>query len=157
MITETLNQSHLHWPLADGKGCINCHSPHASKEKKLVREPNLVLCGSCHADTVARQQRSATKHPPIAEGQCGECHVPHSSDYQFLLKDNTLVKLCADCHEWQTHTTHPIGDDFIDPRNKNLTVQCSSCHRTHGTENSHFLYFATPNEQCIQCHVTFRR
>lgn len=157
MITEVLNQSHLHWPLADSKGCINCHSPHASSAKKLMRGSMLSVCGECHSDTMARQKRAATKHPPIAEGNCTECHLPHSSDYQFMLKDDSLIEVCGDCHDWQTHTTHPIGEEFADPRNKNAVVQCSSCHRTHGTEYKHFLYFSTANELCVQCHVRFRR
>lgn len=157
MITDALNQNNLHWPLADRKGCINCHSPHASTQKKLISEPMLEMCGKCHGDTVARQARSATPHPPIAQGECGKCHSPHGSDYPFLQTKETLIELCADCHEWQTHTTHPIGEDFVDPRNKNVTVQCASCHRTHGTEYKHFLYFSTANELCVQCHVRFRR
>lgn len=157
MMTETLNKTQLHWPVIDKKGCINCHSPHASVEKKLLKGPMLELCGSCHADTIARQERAVTKHAPIAEGKCGECHMPHSSDNQFILKRDSAVDLCADCHEWQTHTTHPIGEDFVDPRNKNITLQCASCHRTHGTEHKKFLYFSTTNELCVQCHVRFRR
>ncbi|KPK28214.1 MAG: cytochrome C [Desulfobacterales bacterium SG8_35_2] len=157
MITEVMNQSNIHWPLVDQKGCINCHSPHASSVKKLMRQPILEVCAKCHADTVARQERSATKHPPIAEGECGACHSPHSSDYQFILKDESVVEICAECHEWQTHTTHPIGEEFADPRNKNVTMQCMSCHRTHGTEYKHFIYYSTINELCVQCHVSLRR
>ncbi len=157
MINDTLNKSHLHWPLADDKNCMNCHTPHASPEKKLMRGTMLAVCGACHADTLARQERSVTEHPPIAEGDCGECHLPHSSDYQFMLKDDSQRNLCGDCHDWRGHTTHPIGDEFADPRNKNRSVECTSCHRTHGTENTHFLHFSTANELCIQCHATFRR
>ena len=157
MVTDVLNQNHVHWPLVDKKGCINCHTPHASPEKKLLRQPMLALCGNCHADTVARQERATTKHPPIAEGDCGACHMPHGSDNQFILKEESVIDICADCHEWQTHSTHPIGPDYTDPRNKNVTVQCLSCHRTHGNENKHFIYFSTANELCIQCHVGFRR
>jgi len=157
MITEVLNQSHIHWPVVDKKGCINCHTPHASPEKKLMRQPMLKLCGECHADTMARQERAATKHPPIAEGRCGECHSLHASDNQFLLTQESVIDICADCHEWQTHSTHPIGEEYIDPRNPNATLQCMSCHRTHGNENKMFLYFPTNNELCIQCHVGFRR
>lgn len=157
MITDTLNHTQIHWPVVDKKGCMNCHSPHASVEKKLMRKPMLELCGTCHADTVARQERAATKHPPIAEGKCGECHLPHGSDNQFILKEESVIVLCAKCHEWQTHTTHPIGEEYVDHRNKNVTVQCASCHRAHGTEHKMFLYFSTTNELCVQCHVRFRR
>jgi predicted CXXCH cytochrome family protein len=157
LITESLNHTKIHWPLVDRKGCMNCHSPHASPENKLLREPMLALCANCHADTVARQERSTTPHPPIVEGECGVCHSPHSSDNQFILKEDSLIDLCADCHEWQTHTTHPIGEEIVDPRNKNLYLDCASCHRTHGTEHKSFIYFSTVNELCVQCHVRFRR
>jgi predicted CXXCH cytochrome family protein len=156
-VADIFNKSRLHWPIADKKGCLNCHAPHASPADALMAEPMLGLCGRCHADTVARQERSPTKHPPIAEGECAECHSPHSSDNLFLLNEASEVDLCATCHEWQTHATHPIGERYVDPRNQNLTVVCSSCHRTHGTEYEHFLYFETTNQMCIQCHVDYRR
>jgi predicted CXXCH cytochrome family protein len=65
--------------------------------------------------------------------------------------------MCAQCHEWQTHSTHPIGEKFADPRNKNVTLQCLSCHRSHGTEYKHFIYYDTTNDLCIQCHTQYRR
>ncbi|MCB2183891.1 MAG: hypothetical protein KQH63_17820 [Desulfobulbaceae bacterium] len=157
MMTGVLNKTHIHWPVVDKKGCMNCHTPHASAEKKLMKEPMITVCGSCHADTVARQERATTKHPPVAEGECSQCHSPHSSNNQFIMKKDSLIETCAECHEWQTHTTHPIGEEYVDPRNKNITVQCASCHRTHGTEHKHFIYYATTNELCVQCHVRFRR
>jgi predicted CXXCH cytochrome family protein len=117
----------------------------------------LIVCGECHSDTIARQERSPTEHPPIAEGECGECHSPHSSDNLFLLNESSELDLCDNCHEWQTHSTHPIGEKITDPRNENLTLQCASCHRTHGTEFRHFTYFETINDACTQCHSEYRR
>ena len=156
-VADIFNKSRLHWPIADKKGCLNCHAPHASPEDALMAEPMLGVCGRCHADTVARQERSQTKHPPIAEGECAECHSPHSSDNLFLLNEASEIDLCATCHEWQAHATHPIGEKFVDPRNQNVSVKCSSCHRTHGTEYEHFIYFETTNEMCIQCHAEYRK
>jgi predicted CXXCH cytochrome family protein len=157
MVVDALNKKRLHWPMLDEKGCINCHAPHASGQEGLLKEPMLELCGTCHADTVARQARSETGHPPVSEGECSECHSPHSSDNIFLSREATTVELCAACHEWQRHSTHPIGEKIVDPRNGNITVQCSSCHRSHGTEYEHFLYFDTTNEMCVQCHENLRR
>ena len=122
------NQPRVHWALLDKKGCINCHSPHGSANDSLLKEPMLFVCASCHADTVARQERAVTQHPP-----------------------------CGECHEWQAHSTHPIGDDVVDPRNANITVQCSSCHRSHGTEYKHFIYYQNKDDLCVQCHVDYRR
>lgn len=157
MINEIKNKSQVHWPVVDHTGCINCHSPHASPEKNLMRAPMLQVCGKCHADTIARQERAITPHPPVAEGRCSECHLPHGSDNPFILREESDIEVCADCHEWQTHTTHPIGEEYVDPRNPNVTLGCRSCHRTHGTEHKHFLYFSTTNDLCVQCHIRFRR
>ena len=157
MIIEALNKRRVHWPLLDKRGCINCHTPHASAEEGLIEDSMLIVCGRCHTDTVARQERSETEHPPVAEGECTECHSPHGSDELFIISEPSYIELCEGCHEWQAHSTHPIGEKIVDPRNGNITVQCLSCHRTHGTEYKHFIYYETTNEMCVQCHEDYRR
>jgi predicted CXXCH cytochrome family protein len=156
-VIEAFNQERTHWPLVDKRGCINCHSPHASGEEALLKDPMLVVCGECHPDTVARQERSRTEHPPVADGECGECHSAHGSENLFLMTESSNLKLCEGCHEWEAHSTHPIGEKIVDPRNGNIMVQCASCHRTHGTEYKHFIYFETTKEMCVQCHTEYRR
>lgn len=156
-VSDAFNKKRVHWPLVDQKGCTNCHAPHASAHSDLMKKPMLVVCGKCHEDTLARQKRSKTKHPPVAEGECAECHLPHGSDNLFLMKEASILEVCEACHEWQTHSTHPIGAKIIDTRNSNLTLQCLTCHRTHGTEYEHFIYFDTTNEMCVQCHTDYRR
>ncbi|MFP3983353.1 MAG: cytochrome c3 family protein [Desulfurivibrionaceae bacterium] len=156
-MNDMLSRKRLHWPVVGEKGCINCHSPHASPEGRLLKEAPLKLCGQCHTDTLARQERAQTEHPPVAEGECSTCHSPHSSDHIFLLEQGSTIDLCGDCHDWQTHSTHPIGEEVIDPRNQNLTLQCLSCHRTHGTEYEKFLYYETTKDLCVQCHEKYRR
>jgi DmsE family decaheme c-type cytochrome len=156
-VADAFNKKRIHWPVVDEVGCINCHAPHASPEDALLKEPMLDVCGSCHADTVDRQERSGTKHPPVAEGECGECHSPHASDNLFFMVEASYLDLCEKCHEWQTHSTHPIGEKIVDPRNSNVSVQCPSCHRTHGTEYEGFLHFETTNDMCVQCHIEYRR
>ena len=37
MVNATLAKTRLHWPVADKKGCVNCHNPHASKQAKLLK------------------------------------------------------------------------------------------------------------------------
>jgi len=157
MINASFSKNRLHWPLVDQTGCINCHSPHASSEKGLLREPLLNLCGKCHSDTLARQARSQTKHPPISDGECTVCHSPHASDQLFLQKEATIIDSCGQCHDWQSHSTHPLGAEVIDPRNANLELDCLSCHRTHGTQYNKFLYFPDVQSLCVQCHTQYRR
>jgi predicted CXXCH cytochrome family protein len=157
MMNDMFSKNRMHWPVMGRQGCLSCHNPHASAEKKLMKAPLIVVCGQCHGDTIARQERSETEHPPIKQGNCVACHVPHSSDNTFLFNQASVIELCGTCHDWQKHSTHPIGEKIIDPRNKNLTLQCLTCHRAHGTENKAFIYFAEVPAMCTQCHVQYKR
>lgn len=157
MVNDTFNKDRIHWAVVDRTGCINCHSPHASTEPQLLNAPMKQVCSSCHSDTIARQDRALTKHDPIDDGDCSACHSPHSSNSAFILKEDSSVNMCGQCHDWQTHSTHPIGTEVNDPRNPNLSVDCLSCHRTHGTEYKYFIYSETINDLCVQCHQQYRR
>lgn len=157
MINRTFDKSRVHWALLGKEGCLGCHNPHASDYKSLIRKPMAQLCGDCHADTLRRIQKSASKHEPVADGRCTECHDPHSSNFLSLAKKNPGYELCAGCHDWSQHSTHPIGEKVRDPRNKNLTLGCTSCHRTHGNDNKKMLHQSTTTEMCLQCHEQLRR
>jgi len=165
MIDQIFGKTRLHWPLADHSGCLNCHSPHGAKQKKLLKGPIIAVCGKCHRDTVELQRWSISNPKneklcePVKKGSCTTCHAPHSANTVLLMaKDNVTKGLCGECHKWETHSTHPIGDKVIDQRNKNLTVDCLSCHRACGTGNNPMmLNFETPYDLCIQCHVERRR
>jgi predicted CXXCH cytochrome family protein len=157
LVNGALSKKRMHWPLMDNKGCLNCHNPHASSQKGLLKAPLNTLCGSCHQDTIKRQEKSVTKHEPVAAGLCTSCHDPHGSDSNLLFKQGNVIELCGNCHDWMKHATHPIGPKVADPRNKNATVQCLSCHRAHGTEFKNMMPFSTTTETCIQCHEQYRR
>ncbi len=157
MVNETLSRNRVHWPVLDKLGCRNCHSPHASARKALLREPAGRLCGTCHADTIGRQEKSLVKHAPVHEGNCVACHSPHASDSVFLLQGQNVVGLCGTCHNWKEHSNHPIGEKAVDPRNRNLTLDCLSCHRSHGSPFKSFATFDTGAELCVQCHQGVRR
>ncbi len=157
MINDAFAKDRLHWPLADVVGCMNCHTPHASAQDSLLKAPMKQVCGDCHADTLARQDRSASKHQPVNDGECMICHSPHASDNLFLSRQESTIESCGDCHDWQAHSTHPIGAEVIDPRNQNIELDCLSCHRTHGTEYKHFIYYPDIQSLCVQCHTKYRR
>ncbi|MBI5016353.1 MAG: cytochrome C [Deltaproteobacteria bacterium] len=157
MINDAFGKKRLHGALLGEKGCATCHSAHASKEKSLLKEPQLKLCQRCHSDTIERQRKSPTPHQPVAQGECTACHAAHASDNTYLMPQADTKELCGKCHEWQKHSTHPIGDKVVDLRNRNLTVQCNSCHRSHGTEFKHMFYFSTVSELCTQCHTQYQR
>ena len=157
MVNDMFAKKRLHWPVAGKDGCLNCHSPHASSQPGLLKKPMLSLCGTCHADTIERQQQSLTKHEPMQKGQCTACHSPHASDNVLLFTQSSPIELCGQCHDWQKHATHPVGEKIVDKRNKNLTVQCLSCHRVHGTPYKAMIPFPTISDLCTQCHVEYKR
>ncbi|RII25759.1 MAG: cytochrome C [Geobacter sp.] len=147
----------VHWPILSKEGCLSCHNPHASKHNGLMKGDLITTCGRCHHDTIRRQEKSQTKHEPIKDGKCVVCHDPHASDNPYMFKKATIIDQCATCHDWQKHSTHPLGEKVRDPRNKNVSVQCLSCHRSHGTEYKHFIPFPSTSELCVQCHEQFKR
>ncbi|RJQ49026.1 MAG: cytochrome C [Nitrospiraceae bacterium] len=165
MINETLSKNRVHGPLLDEDGCLHCHNAHAAKEKKLLMGSVNAVCGACHSDTVKLQQisidnpRNATLCKPVKEGDCIACHSPHSSDYLLLIANPSWsFDVCNKCHEWKSHSTHPIGEKIIDPRNRNLSVGCISCHRACGTGNKPAMsQFENVTETCIQCHRELER
>ncbi len=165
MVAQTFNKNRVHWPLVDKVGCVNCHGPHATKEQKLLKGSIVNVCGQCHADTVELQEWSI-KNPknericePVKKGNCIACHSPHAADNPLLIREQDIsFALCGRCHEWETHSTHPIGEKFIDTRAKNLSLTCLSCHRACGTGNNPaMLPFTTTHELCLQCHFERRK
>ena len=175
MMSDALNKNRIHWPIVDKVGCLNCHKPHASKEEKLLLGDSKSLCGKCHSDTMKlqvklaereKQENAAAKgkvikgaltHLPIREGNCEACHASHASESTFLLKQSSIVKLCENCHDWSKHSNHPMGEKVSDSRNKNLTMQCLSCHASHGTGYRYLIPFPTVTDLCVQCHKDYKR
>jgi len=165
-IDKIFRKAQVHWPLVDSTACMHCHNPHAARQKNLMKGTMVNVCGECHPDKVALQQISI-KNPenktickPVKEGNCVDCHSsPHSSDSQlFIAEESMSFGTCNKCHEWRSHSTHPIGDEVIDPRNENLIVECLSCHRAGGTGNKpKMLHYGSTYILCIQCHTGYRK
>ena len=157
VVNATFAKGRLHWPVADKRGCVSCHNPHAAKHDKLLVANGANLCGRCHADTLKRIAATPVGHKPVAEGACTACHSPHGSNLPYLVDQPSLLAACAQCHDYQQHSAHPIGDEAVDPRNKNLRIDCLSCHKAHGTEFKWMLLTATTKELCTRCHTKFSR
>lgn len=164
-INEIFKKTKVHSPLVDSTACMHCHSPHASRQKNLLKGKIVNICGECHSDTVELQQISINNPEnrnlckPVQEGNCIDCHSPHSSDSPLLIAEESFsFGTCDKCHEWQTHSTHPIGDDIRDPRNDNIAVDCMSCHIGCGTGNNpDMMQFNSTYLLCIQCHTGYRK
>jgi DmsE family decaheme c-type cytochrome len=156
-IGAMMEKNRLHAAVVAGDGCLSCHSPHASRRPKLVKGNMVAVCGTCHSDTIRRQVNTPTKHPPVQKGQCTACHDPHGADAPLMFANQDEIALCGKCHDWQRHSSHPIGEKHTDPRNANLKVSCLSCHRAHGTEYKSMNPFPEPTALCTKCHEKYRR
>ncbi|MGD8376209.1 MAG: cytochrome c3 family protein [Acidobacteriota bacterium] len=157
VINEVYARPELHWPVMEGAACANCHAPHGADEAALLVAPPETLCGGCHGDVLEAVAGSMEAHPPVATGECTACHEPHAADHPFLVQAADDLQLCGSCHDWETHSSHPIGPDVADPRNPNLTLGCSSCHRPHGSPFKALAHLDLGGDMCVQCHQQMQR
>jgi predicted CXXCH cytochrome family protein len=124
--------------------CTDCHDPHQSEVKRLLRSPVSELCTQCHE---APGMKFGVKHPVLlTEKSCTNCHLPHSSDLPKLLKTDTKT-LCLDCHT-------EVRNKLNEPKTKihqALKQGCLTCHKTHGGKLRKLLTHKL-NDLCYRCH-----
>ena len=83
-----------------GLACTNCHTVMKSVSRKsqlkTAFEPD--TCFQCHKDRRAQMFRSS--HMPLREGKmtCTNCHNPHGSATEALLRENSINDNCYKCH-----------------------------------------------------------
>lgn len=125
--------------------CTDCHQVMArvSLRAQLKKETELETCFQCHKDRRMQAQRSS--HMPLREGKmtCTNCHNPHGSASDAMLKEATVNDNCYKCHAekrgpflWE----HP-------PVREN----CLNCHEAHGSNNEYLLKVQRPR-LCQDCH-----
>jgi predicted CXXCH cytochrome family protein len=95
--------------ILSGKGCIACHSPHATENRFQLYMPINELCSSCHPGVTKGDEHPVKGHPtkgkkdprrPNREFGCTSCHNPHGSEYKFLLIGSHLGnRVCRKCHK----------------------------------------------------------
>lgn len=132
-----------------GRFCDNCHNPHASDAKHLLKGKESKVCYSCHEDTERFVGASKHVHPDLVE--CSNCHTAHGSNEQFFLKQGGETCSAGNCHASQGTFTHPVGDKVIDPRSK-TPMDCSTCHNPMGSPEDSILRWGKDMELCVKCH-----
>ena len=81
-------KKNIHKPARDGK-CVDCHSPHSSKNKKLLTtKKSRDLCKECHDLKIPETN---IIHNPVKGGRCHKCHDPHQS--RSFCASTSLFKL----------------------------------------------------------------
>ncbi len=124
--------------------CASCHSLHVARDRVLDKLTQPEVCFSCH-----KEQRAEINRPSrhaIVEGKvgCSDCHNPHGSAGPKLMKRDSVVETCYQCHMEKrgpfVHEHEPVTED------------CSNCHNPHGTV-AEFMLKMRPPMLCHQCHT----
>jgi DmsE family decaheme c-type cytochrome len=126
--------------------CSDCHGPHANFSARglTVRQSTTETCLTCHATQRAEFRRRS--HKPVLEGQvtCTDCHNPHGSTTEPLLKASSVSETCYGCH---AEKRGPFLFEHAPVRDS-----CLNCHAPHGSNHEKLL--ATPGPLlCQQCHT----
>lgn len=133
----------------NGLSCSDCHNPMAkfSPEGLLARASINDTCAQCHRDI--RMQFNRRSHMPLPEGQmsCADCHNPHGSLTDPLLKTNTVNETCYQCH---AEKRGPFLFEHAPVRES-----CLNCHTPHGSNQASLLVTPIPF-LCQQCHSSTR-
>jgi len=80
---------------------MTCHDPHASDDPKMLVQPEVELCQTCHRDLTKHYHPSSGKTDPRTGGPmvCSSCHQPHGAEIEGLLRYEPKRELCIQCHD----------------------------------------------------------
>lgn len=126
-----------------GIACVNCHTMH-QPDKVLTKVTQPEVCYQCHKQQRVEVNR-VFRHP-IPEGKvtCSDCHNTHGSIGRALMKRDSVVDTCYQCHAEKR-------GPFVHPHDP-VTEDCALCHNPHGTVADSMLKVRPPF-LCHQCHT----
>jgi DmsE family decaheme c-type cytochrome len=126
--------------------CSDCHNPMANfaSHGLTARTSINETCFSCHK--VQRADFNKRSHMPLPEGKisCTDCHNPHGSTTEPLLKADSVNEVCYGCH---AEKRGPFLFEHAPVRES-----CLNCHTPHGS-NFESLLTAPRPMLCQQCHA----
>jgi DmsE family decaheme c-type cytochrome len=125
--------------------CSNCHTVMraVSRKYQLKTAFEAETCFQCHKDR--RAQMFESSHMPMREGKvvCSDCHSPHGSATEPLLKKASINEVCYTCH------AEKRGPFLFE--HEPVRENCNNCHDPHGSVNQYSLKLARPR-LCTECH-----
>jgi DmsE family decaheme c-type cytochrome len=128
-----------------GLMCTNCHTimKRVSRRNQLKTTWEPDTCFQCHKDRRAQLFRSS--HMPIREGKivCSDCHNPHGSFTEALLRGDSINDVCYKCH------AEKRGPFLFE--HEPVRENCDNCHNPHGSVNEFSLRLSRPR-LCFECH-----
>lgn len=143
----------LHAPYAD-RDCAACHAVLLSGQRReksavpgvektrdrsgarLLLPPD-ELCVECHEELSAEslEEDGYVVHAPAAAGECLECHRPHKSRHESLLRTgDPFETVCFSCHEPEDVLELDPHID-LEPEER----RCIDCHHPHASDEEHLL------------------
>jgi DmsE family decaheme c-type cytochrome len=130
-----------------GLACTNCHTvmKSVSRKHQLKTEVEAETCFQCHQ--LKRAQMQYSSHMPIREGKltCTNCHNPHGSNTDKLIREASVNENCYKCH---AEKRGPMLWEHSPVREN-----CLNCHNPHGSNYEYLLKVARPR-LCNECHST---
>jgi predicted CXXCH cytochrome family protein len=119
--------------------CMSCHSVHAPKGEKLMKEVSQPkLCAECHRSIVNKLNRF--NHMPVREDRmaCTSCHNAHGSNNDRMLSAK-VPYLCQRCHVTSRHPP-TVYNLFLVKTSQNANKLqgrgCVICHsQIHGSNS----------------------
>jgi DmsE family decaheme c-type cytochrome len=127
--------------------CSDCHRIHAGSDLKVKPRDTLEMCYKCHQESKA--EFSLPSHHAVPEKRifCTDCHDPHGSPTEKLLRKATVKDTCVQCHSDKE-------GPFVFEHADNMD-DCRNCHSAHGSVNNNLLTVQVPF-LCLQCHSGHR-
>jgi predicted CXXCH cytochrome family protein len=151
------------------KRCLECHDPHATKHKMLLKNDEVSTCLKCHDKEVKSDEdggmlmnmkkhldENKNWHKPIKDtkkgGGCSACHEPHGSDNFSILRKSFTKNFYAELENkdffcFKCHTEKKITKQFINSEEHNITSF------RDGEVNLHYLHVNDrKGRSCRACH-----
>jgi len=165
-------KEHVHGAVAAG-GCTGCHDPHGTQNKMNLLQPLPDLCFMCHSEMEDHVENAKVKHGAIQmKDSCANCHNPHASDHEHLLRKEPIMDLCLTCHNVERPTKSGSFvlnmEKFLQDNPQHhgpilLDGDCAACHNPHGSNNYRMLKRVYPSDRytafsvkkyalCFECH-----
>jgi len=129
-----------------GLACVNCHTvmKNVGRKHNLKTKVEAETCYQCHK--IQRAQMQYSSHMPIREGKltCTNCHNPHGSITDKLIREASVNDNCYKCH---AEKRGPFTWEHAPVREN-----CLNCHTPHGSNYENLLVVARPR-LCNECHT----
>jgi DmsE family decaheme c-type cytochrome len=129
-----------------GLACTNCHTIMKSVSRKYQLKTTKIMdtCFQCHK--LQRAQIQYSSHMPIREGKitCTDCHNPHGTITEKLIREASVNDNCYKCH---AEKRGPFLWEHAPVREN-----CLNCHVPHGSNYENLLKVARPR-LCHECHA----